>query len=125
MTDWKPETHATTTVARTESGTIRYIKCRAEYFEVRETPEGEEDEFEEGVSAKFKFDVVDGEIAHLTGVKEIDDGAPRGYTTSLDFVRAVPVAEDAVSNVPGIEHVESIEGQLLEELDRAASAREQ
>jgi hypothetical protein len=122
MSDWESETHATTTVARTEEGKIRYIKCRAEYFEVKETDDDLEDEYAEGVNAKFKFDVVDGSVAVLDGVKDIADDAPNGYDTSLDFLRAVPVAEEAVSNVPGIKEVHSTSEYIEQELDRGATA---
>lgn len=122
MSEWESETHATTTVARNQNGNIRYIKCRAEYFEYLETEEGLEDEYEEGVSARFKFDVVDGRIAVLDGVKDIDDDSPNGYETSLDFVRAVPVAEKGVSNVPGIEEVHSTAEHIEQELDRGSTA---
>jgi hypothetical protein len=133
MSEWESETHATTTVARNENGTIRYVKCRAEYFEhkkeeVEHTSEdGEtitdvEEHFEEGVNAKFKFDVVDGSIAYLTGVKDIEDDPATGYDNCLEFVRVVPVAEQAVSNVPGIEEVHSTKEHILSELDRGSTA---
>ena len=120
MSEWKSETHATTTVARTAEGNIRYIKCRAEYFEVKETDDGLEDEYAEGVKAKFKFDVTD-DVATFSGVKDISDDPPNGYDSSLDFLRAAPVAEQAVSNVPGINEVDSIQEQIEQELNRGAA----
>ncbi len=122
MTDWKPETHASVTVERTEAGNIRYIKVRAEYYEAKETPEGEEDEFAEGVNARYKFGVTGGDLAHLEGVKDISDDAPSGYTTSMDFIRTLPVAEQAVLNVPGIEEVADNWGAIADERQRGLDA---
>jgi len=124
MSEWEPETHVTTTVARTAEGTIRYIKCRAEYFEVKETEADLEDEYAEGVNAKFRFDVTDGSMATFDGVKEISDNPPNGYDTSLKFLRVLPVAEKAVSNVPDIEEVRSTAAEIESQIQRGQTAAE-
>lgn len=122
----KPRTHANSTVNRDQDGTLRYIVVRAEYFlEDVDADEHDENKYTGGLSAKFRFDVSEtenGTIATLDSVKDIEDGGSSGYDTSLRFMRAVPVAEDAVMNVPGIDEVNNTEGYIMSELDEGRTA---
>jgi glutamine synthetase len=122
----EPRTHANSTVNRDQDGSLRYVVVEAEYFlEDTEVHENDPDKYTEGVSARFRFDIVhrdDGIVARLDSVKDINDGAASGYDTNLSFMKAVPIAEDAVSNVPGVDEVKSIEGYLLDQLDKGRTA---
>jgi len=122
----KPRTHANCTVNRDQDGSLRYIVVRAEYFlEDVDADEHDENKFTDGVNAKFRFDVAQresGTEAVLDSVKGISDGAASGYETNLMFLRALPVAEDAVSNVPGVDEVGSSEGYIMEQLDHGRTA---
>lgn len=122
----KPRTHANSTVNRDQDGSIRYIVVRAEYYlEDVDAHENDENKFTDGVNAKFRFDVSETEsglLATLDSVEDIGDGASSGYDTSLQFMKAIPVAEDAVLNVPGVDEVDSTEGYIMSELDSGRNA---
>jgi len=120
----EPRTHASSTVNRDQDGSIRYVVVRAEYFlEDVDEHENSDKKYTKGVSAKFKFTMNGtGTIAVLDSVKDIGDGASSGYETSLQFLKVLPVAEDAVMNVPGIEDVESAEEFIMYQIDKGRSA---
>lgn len=125
MPDVKQRTHATTIVRRNQDGGIQGIKVRAEYYvENMELDEDDPDRYYDGVNARFHFDVVDGDLAALDGVKDIEDDAPSGWDTSLEFLRALPVAEHAAMNVPGIDDVQSTEENVLSDIDKGQNAIE-
>lgn len=123
----EPRTHAHTTVNRDQGGHIRYIVVRAEYFlEDSDAEENDPEKYTKGVSAKFRFDLaqdVDGDmVAAVDSVKDIEDGASGGYETNLDFIRVIPIAEDAVMNVPGVDGVQSTEAHIMDLLDKGRTA---
>lgn len=122
MTDYKRRSHANVTVNRDQDGTLRTLKCRAEYYvEDVDKHENDSDRYLDGVSAKFKF-VVSGDVADLTDIKDIEDDPSTGYDSNFGFIQAIPIAEDAVMNVPEIEEVNSTEGHIMQLFDNGRTA---
>jgi hypothetical protein len=120
--NYELRTHATVTVRREEDGSIRHVVARAEvYEEDPDKPDTDDEKFRNGVAAKFKFGVHNA-TATLSAVKDIEDKGGGSYETDMGFVRAIPVAEQAVWNVPGIDDVDSTEGYLTRMLDKGRSA---
>lgn len=116
------QTHAKSTVKRNQDGGIENVTIRAEYYEEDlDKHENDDDRYLNGVNATFNFN-VNGNTATLTDVKKINDGAKRNYDTDLQFIRAIPIAEDAVMNIPGVEDVESTEGYIMKNLDMGRNA---
>lgn len=114
--------HASSTVNRDQDGSIRYVVVRSEvYYEDTDAHENDPDRYTDGVSAKFRFNFAGG-VADLVAVKDIEDGAEAGYESSLNFLRTIPVAEDAVTNVPGVEEVGSTEARIMDLLDKGRTA---
>lgn len=122
----QPQTHVSSTVNRDADGSIRYIVVRAEYFlEDLDAHENADDKYTEGVNAKFRFDVYESDeetTAEIVSVKDIEDSPSHGYETSFGFLRALPVAEDAALNIPGVDEVASTEGYIQSLLDQGRNA---
>lgn len=123
MTEYTHEADVqSVTVKRTADGEIQAlswsapIEVRANYFIVDKGEHPEEHEIKNSWEARFRYDVVDG-VAVAVQAKDIEGSDCHSNWQGFGYLRILPVVENAVANVEGVEEVDRIEetiGTIIE-----------
>lgn len=110
------------TVERNADGQIRDlswsapIEVRCNYFVVEEADHPEEEEIKKSWEARLRFNVSNGK-AMAVQAKDIEGSDGHSNWQGFGYLRLLPVAEDAVANINGVDEVVRIEetiGSIIE-----------
>jgi hypothetical protein len=105
------------TITRRPNGEHRGISVRTEFYTFEKNEYGEADNFEDGISATWYFDISGGTAKPVDfKIEEKPHISHSGDRVGLHMLRTLPAAADAVKGVPGVEAVVELDELLAEEI---------